>query len=318
MIGEENVYDVIILEYMASCLESTIHLANRLRQRFPNAYIMVLDVWAPCGFYYLRAAKTHLVHWLNDNGFPDIAADDPMIAKTVKEKTLAKEWAYFGAYKEQHFEALKEAGYAHVAPPPHRDIYEAVDNHRWFKDSIHFSEIGHQMVKELIYDELRRANFRTRQNVVNPWTTFDQCDSWFGDGKIDFAHSKGFLMNRFKSNKYALEAREKNSWIKVENKSPKVSDVFLFYMTTAPDCLYETNHISMSSSPETSTWIRCNDDKEYSFPVHVAKRVYLGKIPPGETTIKIRSFKGEKKWPFRLTGIIITEPEESGTAVSAA
>jgi hypothetical protein len=125
-------------------------------------------------------------------------------------------------------------------------------------------------------------------------------------------------MNRFKSNKYALEAREKNSWIKVENKSPKVSDVFLFYMTTAPDCLYETNYISMSSSPETSTWIRCNDDKEYSFPVHVAKRVYLGKIPPGETTIKIRSFKGEKKWPFRLTGIIITEPEESGTAVSAA
>lgn len=278
---------------------------------------MVLNVWAPSAFQHLPTKKS-LFYWLADQGIQDIAADDPMIAKIVKEKTTPNEWVYMGPYKERHFQAIKEAGFAHVAPPPHRDINEAVENHRWFIDNIHFSEIGHQMVKELIYDELRRANFRTRHNVVNPWTTFDQCDSWFGDGKIDFAHSEGFVMNQFKDNKYALEAREENSWIKVENKSPKVSDLFLFYMTAAPDCLYETNEIIMSSSPETSTWIRCGDEREYSFPVHVAKRLFLGKIGPGETTLQIKSFKGAKKWPFRLTGTIITEPEESGSAVNAA
>jgi hypothetical protein len=41
-------FDVIVLEFHDKYFFATIQLAKRLRQRFPNALILVLDV---CGSY---------------------------------------------------------------------------------------------------------------------------------------------------------------------------------------------------------------------------------------------------------------------------
>ena len=60
MLGDSMV-DVILLEYSFTASDALVRLAHRLRQRFPKATIIFLDIWVPFQFYNRRLGKTERV-----------------------------------------------------------------------------------------------------------------------------------------------------------------------------------------------------------------------------------------------------------------
>lgn len=67
MIGND-VYDVIILEFAMRVNKSTLALARRLRQRFPDALIICLKVWTPYTVKSMSRNKS-LFEIASDEGF---------------------------------------------------------------------------------------------------------------------------------------------------------------------------------------------------------------------------------------------------------
>ena len=63
MVGESEIYDVIVLEWTPIFFDTTIELAKRLRQRFPNAYIIILDLWCLIQYKHIPTEKS-LQGWL--------------------------------------------------------------------------------------------------------------------------------------------------------------------------------------------------------------------------------------------------------------
>jgi len=70
LVGESEIYDVIVLEWPPISFGTTFELAKRLRQRFPNAYIIILDIWALVQNNHIPTGQILQV-WLKDKSILD-------------------------------------------------------------------------------------------------------------------------------------------------------------------------------------------------------------------------------------------------------
>jgi hypothetical protein len=106
MIGDE-VFDVIVLEFSMRVKRSTIRLAKRLRQRFPDALIISLRNWTPVQMKSKMLHNKNLRKIASENGFPPGGdyIHDPAFHKIVKES--ATDWKIDWMDLERNNEKMK-------------------------------------------------------------------------------------------------------------------------------------------------------------------------------------------------------------------
>ena len=98
MIGDQ-VFDVIVLEFTMRTEHSTFELAQRLRQRFPDAVIISLRNWTPAIVVRSETLKKDARNFAVDMGFGSDYIHDPKFHEVAKES--ANDWAFAWAQTEQ-------------------------------------------------------------------------------------------------------------------------------------------------------------------------------------------------------------------------
>jgi hypothetical protein len=68
MIGDDE-FDVIVLEYYMMAGDGLALLARRLRERFPDAIIVILRLWAPDRIWRNGDGSQKVHNWASQNGF---------------------------------------------------------------------------------------------------------------------------------------------------------------------------------------------------------------------------------------------------------
>jgi hypothetical protein len=175
-------------------------------------------------------------------------------------------------------------------------------------DFHHFGPGGHAYIASLILQHLREVQFRTHHNAsLGEWDERDQCASWYMTPnevkKIE--RDPRWVFRNFTSEKFALEARRKDHWIKIVNPDLEAWHFSFLRMVAMPDFWYPDTEISISN--DTLVLSTCPATSQYTWQVNVAKLMYVGQVPPGPSTIRFKVLEEGKPWPFRIVGYALTK-----------
>lgn len=311
-----DAFDVIILEYPndpTHYFPNTIKLAQRLRQRFPEALIIFMELWIPLEYNHIPTGK-NVFQWAGEQQQQE-GADKMSVSALVQERTKPEEWE-FGPQHEHTVEQLQEitqpsvqGHYLKVARPANAHTAMAQDE-LFLPDFSHPTVKGHKFVAHQVVAALDQLQFRRHHvNTVHPYDRLDQCTSWYTTGSTTLTQ-EGFQMNEFKTGKFALEMTGQDGWIQINNANTKPFSLAIEFMTTSPDCFYPTVQISMDNDDGANTAaveVKCRELKIYKRAVHVLEQLQVGSIPPGHSKIRLHAVDTMSKWPFRLVGIQLTE-----------
>lgn len=333
----EESFDVIVLEYQNPFFSTTLQLAKRLRQRFPNALILFLDMWLMAYFQNIPSGKS-LDAWSLQRGFATSGTGGiigPRLTQRVMNKTRVEDWFYLMeelAYSDSHKKRISHKGiegYVVTAPIP-ANAHEALSlpfREFFFRDMTHYSEKGHEYVANLIRTYLSdELHFRTFHDpTVAPWEHTDQCNHWLKTGIIDPTLVTSFppesmALNEFNplAHKFALEVREPKGWFTVQNNIEGFAQLTIEYMITGPECFYPEMKISIQTS-EAKPLGEVNEpmvlgcaETPYPHQVHISHQVRIGTIPPGGSTVILEAVNEQdpaayaQKWPFRIIAVSLT------------
>jgi len=333
MVGEYDIVDVITIEYMPMSFwgtrDSILLLGRRLRQRFPDATIIFLNVWTPHQFFH-KPTATGLRKFVLDNTdmmgspiIPKSALDDAL------QKTSNEDWEFYGFNEDWLQDAASDplinGTVLSLATPNMEDPLLAILSVAplYLSDMSHFSKLGHVWVKNRIVDILQKQG-KTQSNNINPWGSTDQCLSWFETGKSPMASN--MPMVEFSPTKFAYEAdtEKKVNFIELVNNNPHPQYLYISHMSTGPQAFYpqviveihsnttelemakemsydETHIRNATSSKHVST---CYNETPPQMPIHVVSHRYIGEVPVGRSFLNMKP-DTDTKYPFRTVGIIL-------------
>jgi hypothetical protein len=324
-VADDQSFDVIVLEYADSLFSVTLQLAKRLRQRFPKALILFLDMWLMVYFQNIPSGGKHLNVWSLQRGFATSSSGagdggggiiEPRLAQRVLNKTKADDWVYLKdefAYSDSHKKRIGHGVQGHVvtAPIP-ANAHEALSlptREYFFRDMNHYSVKGHEYVANLIRTYMtEELHFRTYHDpTMEPWEHTDQCNHWLKSGFLDpqlvTSHrgAPAMVVNEFNplAHKFALEVREPTGWFTVQNNMEGSAQLTIEYMLTGPDCMYPEMQISiqtsggeLSSGETNKPMVLGCVETPYPNQVHISHQVWIGTIPPGGSTVFLKAVNG--------------------------
>lgn len=328
MIGDQE-FDVIVLEYFMKSHEGLVAFGLRLRERFPNAIIVITGIWGLHQFVD-KESDTNLLDWARDQGYGKDFIHDPKFKEAILDHGVEK-WEYRpGTIEGKDHKAAAEIIGAHVVKLPFNLYAEGPGG--WIArgdsylsdDSFHLSEKGHEVLASEIKELVQRIGV-PKNTELGSFRGMDYCNSWFETGKMDYGnieHSPNFEMKKMENTeKYVLSLDTENEsqdedfgWIRIGNPTDTVMDVFITYMTTGPPpSKYPQIEVSRTNRDTQKYNLDPNsigfDDKE----VHVARLAYIGKMYAGakEEQINFRPLE-TTEYPFRLVSVALT-PETGNT-----
>lgn len=314
MVGDE-IYDVIMLEYFSRASDGLKPLAERLRQRFPNAMIILVQLWNPKMISYRK--NIHINKWVSEKKLP---LNDPKLLEAV-EATSSSEWTFNMEWMRFCMNILEDTakavnGYILKGPPFPIENYEKIDvknlllsTRSMFSDDwFHLSEEGHRVVAQAVKDFLQTIPVK-RSDEVGTWGKGDLCHKWYESGKVDIPFSDGVTMNQYKPGKYALQFPSTGGTLKISNPFEEPRALTACYLTTGPaPSIYPKTEMKINNSQSQSVTIDpvCND---FDFPVHVLSCKKIGMVDPGESILSIAPLETTQQ-PFRALGVALTNGDE--------
>jgi hypothetical protein len=321
MIGDEE-FDVIILEYFMRSREGLGTLALRVRERFPNAIIIMTKLWGPYQFGH-KEDQINLSDWAAQNGFGKDYIHDPKF----REFYLQFGEGYFEyAYGDPnrninllHTSIAKEIG-AHLIKMPYSDYADGPSG--WLSiadklladDSFHLSKGGHAVLAAEIEMVVSKVGV-PKERVVRNFRGVDHCNSWFESGVVGEGvtySANGVLDKMPNTEKYALSFDDQDSgeggWIAVDNPSNEVMDIFITYMTTGPPPSKYPSVSVTRTNRESMTFVLEPEAVGYGDKnVHIARLAHIGTIYPNvEKDIILFKPLEKTEYPFRLVSVVIT------------
>lgn len=332
MIQEEH-FDVILLEFYMRASEGMKELAERLRNRFPDAIIVIVRHWMPMqlvngGMLDERNRPMHLMQYAEMNGFDRGYMHNPEFHELLK--TTPDKWTFnYDLYNGQ--EALLDevataiSGYVVKTPvPEQRDGpggWIHFGDQLLSTDSFHPSPNAHAFIANQVREIVERVGV-PKHPRVNPFNQKDQCYSWLMDGKLDpsLTYGDSFKLTKMpNTEKYSLEFQNDvpldgengaNNYITVENHADEIMDLFIGYLTTSPEQKYPTVEAYRTNGKKFQLQPH-SVDKFGGKSVHVPEMVHLG-FMKHKSSVRIY-FKPleESEWPFRITSIMITPQVET-------
>lgn len=275
-IVHDQVYDVITIEfsnaYQSQDLVALALLAQRLRQRFPNALIVVVQLWSPSHYTQLETGMT-FASWrqslLVSQQHPHSQRNIGWDSNEWQSIALETEWVYSDAAKQatSHLEAIVDqinGKFVHLSPPSLASRALETAN-TWFVEvptttttttttpspmqqqqeepfTYALSAKGHMVVANHIRSVVDQALVlkqpAEKRNTLGTWGSGDQCQLWYDSPANVVKFSNQLYLTRFVDNKYALEVPASGSGggsIWVHNPFQEDRMLYLVYMTAALD-----------------------------------------------------------------------------------
>ena len=321
MMGD-NEYDVIILEYWrAVAMQGMMELAIRVRERFPDAIIIILRIWEPVMLKNPNLDNIDMYKWAKENGFGLDWIHDPKFEEAFL-KTGQENWRWqfeqeqFKFWSDFQDDVAKQVGGYVISMPMSNQAdgpngYLHTGDMYFAHDSFHPSEYGHQDLANRIKALVDRVGVPKNPHV-REFKNHDYCLDWFKSGEVgqDLKYSPNAIVEKMpNSQKYAMSFRGGEGFIEITNPTNELLYLFVAYMTTSPQRNYPETEVSASNGKKM---VLSPITEGFDNKVHVAQFGKMGHVDP-RTTIKLNFKELEKsEWPFRLTRVVLTPREDFG------
>jgi len=318
LVGDKT-YDVIMLEFFDEVTTGLKQLAQRLRQRFPHATIIFIQLMYP-GLLLYRD-EISMYEWLEEKGFPIMERVGMKLREELKA-TSSSDWKGLNKdavlYKRAYVEdvATSVGGYILKGPPVPIENFDNIDTKEWLlstmdyfsADWYHPSEKTHIAIAKAVKEFLKNNSAR-RSDEVGTWGAGDLCHKWFSDGNVNIPFSDGVTLEQFKPGKYALQFPSTGGNLFITNPFEQPRSLVLSYMETGPTTtIYPKTQVKINDSNNNPVVIEpvCNT---YSFPVHVTSTANVGIVSPGENIVSIMPLETTEE-PFRVVATYVINGDE--------
>lgn len=322
LIGDERMYDVILLEYWLAAEQGLKELAEKLRNRFPDAMIILVKVMTPVHARRKesKSSKKHVSfqEWKDKNGLKAgvstnaiinaIEADDgfwffPKRAKA--DRYVGRVKKSIGAFRVrlEHRPTDKET----------LQLYLQLFDHKHTK----LNALGHQflgyMVKGTIENKLKFASPHAliENEKFGTWGKGDECQFWSSMHEYDEDHSESIEFNKWnRKGSFTLDINDSGNFT-VHNKFVDERMLYVSFLTTSDDFFPPKiqTRIGSDGAPHQL-------QPSYTNPKHNVHTVPIGKIPAGSVTINVDFLEDRNGYPFRIVGLTLTDemsvPHEFG------
>eukprot|EP00565_Helicotheca_tamesis_P004964 CAMPEP_0185741436 /NCGR_PEP_ID=MMETSP1171-20130828/38959_1 /TAXON_ID=374046 /ORGANISM="Helicotheca tamensis, Strain CCMP826" /LENGTH=325 /DNA_ID=CAMNT_0028413405 /DNA_START=1 /DNA_END=978 /DNA_ORIENTATION=+ len=304
-------------------MDGVLDLAVRLRQRYPDALFVILDVRYPAHVQWARAGTAKIFGTLEDytksreseEGRPYKFGTRDFFRSLRHEK-----WAFrWGVFKEREDTLRKMRVDLRPAVkgrglPYFDDVGKTLFRyHDLYSDDYDgLTASGHlhlyNAIKNAVTDHVNSSLYR-RNPRLGTWGQGDNCVSWYTSGNLQGLRYKqsGLQVERFGSSEGPLYALSTTGhyglgWIAVENRFNSPRNLCISYMASGPVSIYPTTEILLECEgrrPETF-FITPLASRSY----HVILTTKLTTIYPGECKISWKATEMSDE-PFRLTAVKI-------------
>ncbi len=284
-------FDVITLEFHPCGDAGFELLLKRLRDRYPDAIIILVFLWNLLEFVYEKESGMT----------PRKRGKDPNIDWTFIE---GKPCSTSGVVEL----AEKYGAYVYRLPETPRTAI----NDGWFSsDWFHPSSVGHLVITNGILDILSNHQDELfKDKRLGSFGLGDQCMSWYQDGgkglsvKIDGVNieEKSKLLGPV-SKKYAVEIdMEKGGRITFESQHDDAVPVGIMHMSMQEGKRYTLVKASINDQDPVSVDPNINPHENPS--AHTSMLHQIGFAQKGMNTISIHTVEAREK-PFMVTGIVL-------------
>lgn len=304
----EGTYDVIVLDFVEKIGQGLRILAKRLRQRFPNALMIIVKRWSPAHIAHFPSNGTQLnaVSWLREHSIPSFHS--PMF-HTAFNNTDPKDWI-FTHIRDRFINDVVEFNNARLVelPRPMTAAIALLHHMHLFHHESHsaLSERGHEVVADLIKAAVDQegvlSQYKDSRNELGSWYPGDSCHMWYTTGQLpENMYRRPTQVVRFAKKwgyKYALEFATSGGFITVDNPFDIPRTLYLTYMTLATESFYPRVQVSIGG--RIGAILEPVNDAATDFP-HSPRTVAVGMVNPGQTEIQFESLSNSLS-KFRLTG----------------
>lgn len=332
MLGEEE-YDVIVIEFFAIAFQGLMELVQRLRERFPQAIIIIARLWDPT--FLVNKDGTDLRSWGKQHGLGTDFIHKPEFRLMFKETYKESEWKWSFLTTHKWFvdvqdAAARESG-AYILPMEWNqeeafgeDGFIRLGEKHLGSDSFHLSKYGHADLARRIKALVDRVGV-PKEPTMGSFSSADYCLNWFQTGIIGdgLAYSDNAVVGKMpNTEKYAMSFEgEGESYIEMTNPSEHTMTFFIAFMTTGPvPCKYPKTEATREDGtkffldPLATPWGANPKQK-----VHVSRLLEVGEVQPHKTArVTFESLEEEEtEWPFRLVQVVLTERADFGKLFGA-
>lgn len=339
--NENKNVDVILLEFYLLGGNGLPILSRRLKQLYPNALFIILQIWYPqlIGVHGVSGEyRGDLKSWAKQ--VHDIEAlDDVRLLQVMKQASDTNEYSFQWS-SFQRSEQIEQAsvelvnGMLYQLPKP-IDPIDAVEQYQTLfssRDWHHLNEKGHGFVAQEVYTLIESAinekknysDFNAVSDNIEPMSAAaanekyipsDVCYDWFQTGTCELQYDSNLQMETIVNNtaikKFGLSfPLQQSSSFHVVNPHPtEEMELYLRYMVTGP---------APSDYPKTSVAINgvitlpeidVDQHIKYSHFTHVAAASHVGTVIPGDNVITLTPLEPDKPFPFRLVTVAMVKKE---------
>ncbi|KAL3909629.1 MAG: hypothetical protein SGILL_008013 [Bacillariaceae sp.] len=322
IVGDDNSYDVMVLEYETMEPASLTLLTQRLRERFPKAVLVFVKLWSPLDLYFENAAGDAIsfAQWRSQNKETVQWSDEEAFTKAMKEHT----WMLRKDENEQQLTEIVNFtnGFVyHMAVPANGNFADIV--REWFVEEFNgslaydLSSTAHAMLAESLQDvvqsEVKRQPTPTLP-ILGSWGSGDSCKLWYESGKgiSDLKYSRGLQYKEF-SKRFALEVVSSSGGsLQVHNPFDEDRMVYLTYMTTSANAgskkVYPKTKVRLSGSSIVLDPSH-EDNRDTS---HRTRTSAVGIVPAGATvSLEFSPLEEYTLNKFRIVGLSFLAKEKA-------
>ena len=303
----EGIYDVIVLDFPNRLRQGFRVLAKRLRQRFPNALIIIVKRWSPAHIVHspLNGTRVDAISWIKDRDIPSF--HHPSFLEAFN-KTDPHDWIFTHDRDRTTNKVLEMIDGRLVQLTKPKTAAEAIlqEMHLFHAEApAALSEWGHQVVADLVKSLVDQENIQNQdpgiRNELGSWFPGDSCHMWYTNGQLsESMYKRPAKMVRFAKPwgyKYALEFAAKGGSVLVHNPFDIPRALYLTYMTHTT---LNTYPVQVFIQTKPGAVLEPTDEKDAAFS-HSPRTVAVGFVNPGTTEVRFESL-GNTLNNFRLTG----------------
>jgi len=318
MIGEDAIYDVIIIEYTYG-QEALVQLTRRVRQRFPEAVIIILRIWTPCLIGFKKNEEEEewesVMKWLKEK---DFEPNSPEAIDVIHQSS--KYWEFDDEFRDAFYDASRGINtylYEWKKTDSVKDMLFSNLN-KFDSDWVHLSKYGHFFVAK----DLRKLIETVRPRVSNKlgsWGSGDKCYNWYTTGVCPLEHDSRIVMEKYDEihDKHALRIPVVGGNITVINPFEEKRPIMLTYTATSPvNQMYPKVEVTVIPKSQAGLKEQAHFHKavidpvirSYDRQVHVLTSAIIGVADPGENYLNFITLS-KRIAPFRLVAVSIIGKE---------
>ena len=316
IVGNDDVYDVIFLEYWLKARQGVPELARRLRERFPSAMIFFVKIWSPIhahrrGNKELGEEDMTFEEWRKSKFPPEEQVN--FIIQAIEADD--GDW-YFPEHPEADViinDARKEVDGYHVRIAKKETGKETLAFYLHFFNHQHaqLSPLGHAYLANITSTTIKKkllTEHTTATELVDSvgdgsWGRGDSCHMWYTTGGYKADMSPGLVMRAFDPNmgKFAIEVTSPG-WLTVTNPFEDERTLYVSFLSTI-EGFYPEATVSIGEYGAPMLLVPINPEDTRG--AHNARTLPIGMIPPGDTKIYFKP-QGSTGNFFRLVGVSLT------------